>query len=107
MISTMIEPHKRQRDWDLQLPFATFAYRSTPQESTGETPNLMMMGRETALPIELTTETPHQEGGAETDYAEELRNRLQSAHARARDNLKASARRQKKGGMTKGSVVKP
>ena len=95
----MIEPHRRQRDWDLQLPYATLAYRSTPQESTGETPNMMMLGRETALPIELVTETPLPMVCEGLDYAEELRDRIQSAHGRAREHLRVSARRQKKGGL--------
>lgn len=30
IVATQIAPHRKQRDWDEQLPFATFAYRSTP-----------------------------------------------------------------------------
>ena len=36
MVAVMIDPNKKQRDWDKQLPYAMFAYRSSPQESTGE-----------------------------------------------------------------------
>ena len=97
IIATMIEPNQKQKDWDLQLPYATFAYRSTLQESTGETPNMMMLGRETSLPIDLINEFPKHELGEELDYAEELRDRIQSAHERASEHLKASARRQKQG----------
>ena len=97
IIATMIEPNQKQKDWDLQLPYATFAYRSTLQESTGETPNMMMLGRETSLPIDLINEFPKHELGEELDYAEELRDRIQSAHERASEHLKASARRQNQG----------
>ncbi|XP_022110685.1 uncharacterized protein LOC110990141 [Acanthaster planci] len=58
MVSVMIEPHKHQRDWDTKLPFATFAYRATPQESTGESRNMLMLGREVSLPIDLMTGAP-------------------------------------------------
>ena len=97
MVSLMIEPHKRQRDWDTKLPYATFAYRSTPQESTGESPNMLMLGREVKLPIDLTTELPKGENEElTTDYALRLRESIKSAHDRARNCLKQSARRQKR-----------
>ena len=32
-------------------------HRSTPQESTGESPNMLMLGREVRLPVELTMPT--------------------------------------------------
>ena len=31
MVAVMIEPRRRQRDWDECLPYACFAYRCTPQ----------------------------------------------------------------------------
>ena len=99
-VSMLIEPHNRQRDWDLKVPLALFAYRSSPQESTGETPSMLMLGRELSLPIDLTMEAPRQEetvdSPSETDYAYQLRKRMQRAHQRARENLAESARRQKR-----------
>ena len=44
MVSMMIDPTRRQRDWDEKVPLALFGYRSSPQESTGETPNMLMLG---------------------------------------------------------------
>ena len=35
-----------QEDWDLQLQPRMMAYRSSVHESTGETPNMLMLGRE-------------------------------------------------------------
>ena len=58
MVAVLIDPKRRQRDWDGFLPYATFAYRCTPQDSTGESPNMMMLGREVSLPIDLTTWCP-------------------------------------------------
>ncbi|XP_038062372.1 uncharacterized protein LOC119732841 [Patiria miniata] len=98
MVSLMIDPHKRQRDWDQKVMLATFAYRSTPHESTGETPNMLMLGRELYLPLDLTTRVTAKDGevSEETDYALQLREDMQLAHERAREVLKCSARRQKK-----------
>jgi len=36
-------------------------YRSTPHTSTGETPNLLMLGRETQVPDHLTYHVPEQD----------------------------------------------
>ena len=74
MVSMMIDPHKNQRDWDRYLAFATSAYRSTPQESIGESPNMMMLGREVLLPVDLTVEHPDRsQEETQTDFAEQLR----------------------------------
>ena len=39
-----------QRQWDLHLGVLAGAYRATPNETTGLTPNLVMLGRELHLP---------------------------------------------------------
>mgnify|MGYP000034807019 CR=1 FL=1 len=96
MVAMMIEPRRRQRDWDECLPYACFAYRCTPQESTGESPNMMMLGRETRLPVDLLVEGPTVEDTTGTDFAQRLRQDLQEAHGRARECLKQSARNQKR-----------
>ena len=45
-----------QSEWDLNLPFLTAAYRASVQESTGMVPNLVMLGREVPLPVDLIYE---------------------------------------------------
>ena len=97
MVSKMVDPSKGQRDWDKCLPFATSAYRSTPQETTGESPNMMMLGREVTLPVDLMT-PPMDVGRVEpvSDFVGELRSRMQQAHDRARECLHKNSRRQKR-----------
>lgn len=51
MIKSYLKGEKT--DWDKNLHFITAAYRTTPQDSTGLTPNLLMLGRETRLPADL------------------------------------------------------
>ena len=43
----------QQREWDKHLGCLAAAYRATPHESTGFTPNMLMFGREARLPIEV------------------------------------------------------
>lgn len=45
-----------QTEWDLNLPFLTAVFRASVQESTGMTPNLVMLGREVRLPVDLIYE---------------------------------------------------
>ena len=83
-----------------KVPIALFAYRSAVQESTGETPNMLMLGREVQLPIDLTVESTsdieEDEPETQTDYALALRERMRSAHEQARQKLAQAARHQKR-----------
>ena len=42
-----------QRDWDDQLPFVLAAHRATKHNSTGFTPNRLVLGREVLAPIDV------------------------------------------------------
>jgi hypothetical protein len=68
-----------QTNWDLNLGFLAGAYRASPNETTGLSPNLLMLGREVLMPYDLTKEC-----GA---HAEKIRERIQKAHEIARKNL--------------------
>ena len=96
IIAMLVEEDTCDRDWDELLPYATSAYRSTPQESTGETPNMMMLGREVRLPIELTMPSFPVEEEVIGDFTEKLRENFQEAHKRAEQVTGKSARKQKK-----------
>ena len=42
--------HRLGKDWDVQLPYVLFAYRSSPQESTRESHFFFLYGRNTTFP---------------------------------------------------------
>lgn len=50
----------RRDDWDDHLPFVLMAYRASVHSSTGCTPNLIMLGRETNCPLDLMVGIPDQ-----------------------------------------------
>ena len=82
-------------EWDLLLPYASFAYNGTIHESTGFTPNFMWFGREIRRPNLLL---PVPEEGKEMSYAEyAMQNKrfLEIAYATARENLGRSMEKQK------------
>jgi len=89
----------QDRDWDANLGCLAAAYRSTPQESTGLTPNLLMLGREVRLPAEIMFGSGTTHVGEQVtsygQYVDKLKTALQKSHEVARKHLHSSAKRQK------------
>ena len=84
-----------QKHWDKYIPLLTAAYRSTVHPSTGFTPNLMMLGREVHLPVDLLFPRPAPEEAKEThEYVRDLRERMEECYHLARENLKKASQRQ-------------
>jgi len=50
-----------QRDWDECLAAVMAAYRATPHESTGYSPNRLFLGREVRMPLDLVMGLPVEE----------------------------------------------
>ena len=87
-----------QLDWDQYLSCMMMAYRATPQGSSQCSPNMLMLGRETELPVDLMIGKPpcSEEVTSKVEYVCKLREKLEDAHEYARYQLLQSARRQKK-----------
>ena len=95
MLSSSVRTN--QRDWDKFLSLVTMAYRSTPQESTQVSPNMLMLGQKINLLVDLMIGCPNElQTITEHDYVSNLRERLEVAHDYARRHLQISANRQKK-----------
>ena len=99
-LATMLTMYaeKDQRSWDEHLPYVMLAYRSSVHDSTGFSPNRMMLGREVELPLQTVVGMPEPEEQY-TDpgnYVDLLQERLVSAHEEARKHLKRSAIQQKR-----------
>jgi hypothetical protein len=58
MLTSMLQDNDRD-EWDDLLPYAMAAYRSAVHETTGCTPNRIMLAREVALPVDLMFPIPH------------------------------------------------
>ena len=50
-----------QRDWDDRLPAVLAAYRASPHESTGFTPNRLFLSRKVRMPLDLLLDLPEEE----------------------------------------------
>lgn len=95
MLSAYVSDH--QIDWDKKLPYVLMAYRSSQHESTGYTPNMLMLGREVATPVDIMYEFPNRVKPTNVhDWVRELRQTLEKAHTYARQITQQSMLRQKR-----------
>jgi len=80
---------EHQKDWDDRLPFAMTAYRASRHESTGYSPNFLVLGREARLPLDIVYGSPDEEPTEDYDrFVERVRERTTTAFAEVRENLK-------------------
>ena len=84
------------RDWDEHIPYVLMAYRATEHESTGFSPNMLMLGRETSTPLDIIYEMPVSwKMVPENEWAWVLKERMERAHRLVRENSERSTNRQK------------
>ncbi|MCP3663135.1 MAG: DDE-type integrase/transposase/recombinase, partial [Gammaproteobacteria bacterium] len=95
MLSFYVNEH--QNDWDEGVAFVQFAYRTSPQASTNETPYFLMYGRDARLPLDAAYQayrgkyeiTPE-------DYARECTLKVTEAQQLARLNIEKAQERQRR-----------
>ena len=85
-----------QQTWDEHLQQLAGAIRSTINRNIGFTPNLMMLGREVMLPIDLMIGGLEQKYDSAAEYVVKLKTILKQVHTLARDTLESSQMRQKR-----------
>ncbi|KAK8756781.1 hypothetical protein V5799_000517 [Amblyomma americanum] len=90
MLSMYVSPD--HRDWDVALPYVTFAYNSSRHDTTGYSPFYLLFGRHPALPLD--TLLPSSTAST-TEYARDAISRATMAREIARDRLTASQTYQK------------
>ena len=80
MLSAFVGDH--QRDWDIYLPFVMMAYRSAEHETTGCTPNYLMLGREVSTPLDIMYEMPVAIKEIPTNqWVWEIKERMEEVHS--------------------------
>jgi hypothetical protein len=85
-----------QHDWDEQLPFLLFAYRSSMQESTKESPFFLLYGRDPRIPTETVLSKPVSPYLVDLeDYRTELMTKLSCAWSAAEQKIGKAQQKQK------------
>ena len=83
-------------EWDKQLPLLLFAYRSTIQDSTKESPFFLLYGRDPRLPTASDLALPRPAYTVDLeDYKIELTTSLSNAQECARKQIELSQKKQK------------
>jgi len=86
----------RQHDWDEHLPYLLFAYRSSIQESTRESPFHLLYGRDPRLPTETVLSKPESPYQIDVeDYRSELVTRMSLAWRLAKERIERAQKAQK------------
>ena len=93
ILSMYVSEH--QKDWDLFIPYALFAYRTSIQASTKETPFYLMYGRDPRLPIDASLLKAQETYQDTDDYRSVLADRFLQARKLAHDNIELAQQRQK------------
>ena len=77
--------------WDEYVPQLACALRSAVNRNTGFTPNMLMLGREINMPVDLIFPGPEPAETVEYEkYVSDLVTQIQAAHEIAREKLKTS-----------------
>jgi len=87
-----------QRDWDDKLPAVMAAYRASPHEATGYSPNRLFLGREVRMPLDLVMGLPRDEDrqvDSMDEFVQRIQDQMASAYDTARKHLGVAAQRRK------------
>jgi transposase InsO family protein len=88
---------ENHRNWHEILDLVVAAYNASGHESTNYSPNLLMFGRETSMPLDLIVDAPAElKAGTTDDYVRQLQEKLEKAYSIVRVNTRAAAERQKR-----------
>ena len=84
------------RDWDKRIPYVLYAYRTSVQESTKESPFFLLYGRDARLPTEAALTQPRTCYQVDIDdFKTDLVCNLSEAWELARQNISQSLKKQK------------
>ena len=92
VLPTYCRPTCREtkQEWDESVPLILMSYRATPQASTGVTPNMMMLGQQTRLPVQAMYGTPlglDEEEKTVSEYVSALQEGLRAVYRHAWEGL--------------------
>jgi hypothetical protein len=92
--------NEKQNEWDIWIPQALLAYRSTKHSSTRFSPFTLMFGREARIPVSLVSESariipnpPEEEHLVQSEYVGNMKKRFQETYEITRRNTKEAGQR--------------
>lgn len=86
MLSAYVNDH--HSDWDEHLPYVMMACRTSLHETTGFTPNQLMLGREVSTPLDIMYEMPRLvKIHTKTQMGLAIERNMETAHTFVRENI--------------------
>jgi len=94
---------EKKQDWDVLVPILAMAYRASVNDTTGFTPNMLMLGREVTMPLDLMIPNLGEPDEETTyaDYISRLRTHMTEIYDQVRMNTDWAVERQKRNYDTK------
>ena len=86
---------QNQKDWDLFIPAALLAFRTSPSESTGETPFYLLYGREPRLPMDVSLLPPVDPASSIVEHRRRIVRQIEQAQTMARENIQRAQQKMK------------
>ena len=86
---------KEVDEWDIQLPYALFAYRTAVHETTKETPFFLMFGRDPVLPSDMFMNKWVSKHKGIEQYTAEIVKRFEAARRRVKEETMKNKERMK------------
>ena len=84
-----------QDDWDRHIPAALFAYRTSPNEITGESPFMLLYGRKPRLPCDVSLLKPTDVSASIRDHRARIIQHIEEVQRLAQINLQRAQQRMK------------
>ena len=86
---------KNQKDWDVFIPAALLAFRTSPSETTGESPFYLLYGREPLLPMDVSLLPPTDPASSIAEHRRRIVKQIELAQQIAKENIMRTQQKMK------------
>ena len=86
---------KHQKDWDVFIPAALTAFRTSPNETTGESPFYLLYGREPLLPMDVSLLPPADPASSIAEHRRKIVKQIELAQQIAKENIMRAQQKMK------------
>ena len=86
---------RNQKDWDLFIPAALFAFRTSPSETTLDSPFYLLYGREPRLPMDASLLPPTDPSSSIAEHRRRIVQQIETSQRLALENTQRAQQRMK------------
>ena len=86
---------RNQKDWDVFIPAALLAFRTSPSETTGESPFYLLYEREPLLPMDVSLLPPTNPASSIAEHHCRIVKQIELAQQIAKENIMRTQQKMK------------